>query len=210
MSSIAPASRQLMLLDVKPSGVIQSNAHARNAYGGAIQELVCAALGLLPIPINGSYEICFDAEDGRGRYYEIKSFHRFGKLVIYDWRAKKEAGAGVDLSYAILVHSVRGARSYASLWEQLRQTPSRLVVVPASVVHDAAAKVPLRKVEKPCADARNGYNRIGYKEGYRNVPIPAVTALCEKKSESGVVLFGETYPVEFWGLAPCNNPVPNL
>src|SRR4051812_26775895 len=101
-NSIAPASKQLSLLSVAPSYTITKNAQARNAYGTVAVEIVCAALNLLPIPINGNYAICFDAQDSNG-FYEIKSVHRSGKVVIYDWRMEKEASVNVPLAYAILV-----------------------------------------------------------------------------------------------------------
>src|SRR4051812_20128751 len=75
---LARASNQLQLLDVTPRYPIESNAAARNAYGSAAQEIVCAALKLRPIPINGQCDICFDAEDS-DFFYEIKSCHRSGK-----------------------------------------------------------------------------------------------------------------------------------
>ena len=56
-------SEQLSLLSIRPEYRIEGNTHARNAYGAAAQEIVCAALSLRAIPINGSCEICFDACD---------------------------------------------------------------------------------------------------------------------------------------------------
>lgn len=198
MTKLAPCCKQLPLLEVIPSGVILSNAHARNAYGCAIQELVCKTLDLYPIPINGNYAICFDAEGKDGQQYEIKSVHRQGKVVLYDWRMKKEAGAGVPLLYAVLVHCVRGARSQADLWRQIRETPCRLIVLPAETVHSVGTAYPLNTIKRESKNPRNGYTRAGYKDGYRNLPVSALAALTERKETRAVELFGQSFRVDLY------------
>lgn len=160
--------QQYSLFQLPPTGTIANNAAARNAYGSLAQELVCAALNLQPIPIDGRCAICFDAE-ANGQFYEIKSVHRSGKLVIYDWRVEKEA-AYPTLLYALWVHKVRNCRNMSDLLPAML-TNSSLWLVPASDVHKAAAAQPLRHLLNPSTDPRNGYSRAGYIRGYRNVPL---------------------------------------
>lgn len=166
---LARASKQLLLLDTPPRYQLVSNATARNAYGCAAQEIVCAALQIEPIPINGKCDICFDAESGEN-FFEIKSVHRNGKVVIYDWRMQKERGAGVPLFYAILVHTCRGERNGSMVFSAMSRFPE-ILVIPAESVHLIAEKQPARKLLAKTSDPRCGYNRKGYREGYRNLPL---------------------------------------
>lgn len=174
--TLARASRQLSLLSVAPRFSIIKNAQARNAYGQIAQEIVCAALDLLPIPISGLCSVCFDAERA-DHFYEIKSVKRTGKVVIYDWRMEKERAAKVPLSYAILVHNVRGSDGHDLLREMLASEPE-ILLIPAHVIHEIAQRFPLRTLQRVSADPRNGYSRAGYREGYRNVPVKELKTLC--------------------------------
>lgn len=169
---IKRASGQLSLLSVDPMLNASSNAEARNAYGTAAQLIVCESLGLFPIAIDGRYDICFDAELD-GIFYEIKSVHKSGKLVVYDWRLEKEMACGVLCFYAIMVHNLRGARS--DILNCLRKNIHRIVVVPLDTISSAARKCPLN-IPKPCLpdNKRNGYNRKGYCRGYRNIPVSMI------------------------------------
>lgn len=169
MHTLAPPNRQLSLLTVAPSYRITKNAQARNAYGTVAAELVCAALRLETIPINGNYSICFDAARD-GRFYEIKSVRRSGKVVIYDWRMDKEANVKVPLYYAILIHNVRKSDG-RRLVEEMTSSALELLVIEASRVHAIARAQPLQRFLQLALDPRNGYTRRGYKDGYRNVPV---------------------------------------
>lgn len=177
--TIAPPSDQPLLLHIAPSWRITKNAQARNAYGSVAQEIVCAALKLTPIPINGNYECCFDAHSARHGYFEIKSVKRVGgKVVIYDWRMAKERDAGVELHYAILCHNVRRSDG-RELVREFVESGLELLVLPAEQVHAVAAAQPLQKlmhIEQP--GKRCGYNRAGYRDGYRNVPVRELRTLC--------------------------------
>lgn len=192
MVTLAEPSDQLQLLDTPPRFRIENNAHARNAYGQAAQEIVCAALKLRSIPINGQRTICFDAKSSYGCYYEIKSVHRSGKVVIYDWRMKKEASAGVPLNYAILCHNAKGIRDGEAVFNTMNQRGLEVFVVPAAIVHELAMKEPMRQIVMceiaNCAGKRQGYSRIGYRDGYRNVPVKLL-----REHSRPVVR-----PVEFW------------
>lgn len=174
--TLARASAQLPLLSIAPRFNITKNAQARNAYGTVAAEIVCATLKLDAIPINGNYSVCFDAERN-GHFYEIKSVKRGGKVVIYDWRMEKERAAKVPLSYAILCHNVRKSNG-VNLAAEMLCSGLELLVLPAHVVHEAAARQPLRKLLRLALDPRNGYTRAGYRDGYRNVPVKKLKALC--------------------------------
>lgn len=177
--TIAPPSRQPLLLHIAPSWRITKNAQARNAYGSVAQELVCAALGITPVPINGNYECCFDAHHDEHGWVEIKSVKRTGgKVVIYDWRMAKEQASGVVLHYAILCHNVKGSDG-RQLVREFVEGGLELIVLPAEQVHALAAAQPLQKLMRAeRSGVRCGYNRKGYKDGYRNVPVSALRALC--------------------------------
>lgn len=175
---IARASGQRLLFDVPPRFRLGSNALARNAYGAAAQEIVCAALHLDPIAINGNCEFCADAERiGSGLFFEIKSCHRVGKTVIYDWRMKKEARVPVPLNYAILAHNCRKLDDGAALLQYFALGGLEIIELPASVVHECAAAEPRQAAPASKEDRRCGYSRKGYADGYRNVPLAKLRAL---------------------------------
>lgn len=176
--TIAPPDSQLSLLSVAPSFRIVKNAQARNAYGAVAAEIVCAALGLTPIPINGNYEACFDAAKCN-HFYEIKSCKRNGKVVLYDWRMRKEQKANVDLTYAILCHRVKGSDGLR-LFDEMIDEGLELIVMPAAKVHALALEQSLviPKAPKTPQAKRFGYNRAGYCEGYRNVPVALLKSMC--------------------------------
>lgn len=188
---IARASSQLQLLSVAPNFRATSNASARCAYGSAAQEIVCAALDIKPIPINGNCEVCFDAEGSHGEFYEIKSVRRGHKVVLYDWRMRKEKRAKKKLFYAILIHRIKGER-HDIMWRMLERCPE-ILIIRASLIHRIAKKYPKRKLLHKSGGPRSGYNRKGYRSGYRNVPIAAIQALT--KGERWV--FGMLYERSF-------------
>lgn len=168
---MAQPDRQIQLLDTPPRFKLGKNANARNAYGQAAQEIVCAALGLQPIRINGKCEICFDAKKDN-TYFEIKSCHRSSKVVIYDWRMKKEAAVTDPVDYAILLHNARGIKDGSLILSTFAERGLDIIQLPASTVHEIAACHPLHTMKtQAVADKKCGYQRHGYKDGYRNVPV---------------------------------------
>lgn len=173
---IARASGQRLLFDTPPRFKLGSNALARNAYGAAAQEIVCCALNLAPTAIDGNCEFCPDAENlESGIFFEIKSVHRGGKVVVYDWRMKKEARCGVPLRYAILTHNCRKLKDGDRLISDFALAGCEIISLPAAVVHDFAAVEPLQTMKNAKEDneenPRNGYSRKGYADGYRNLPV---------------------------------------
>lgn len=174
---LARASRQLLLLDTPPRFKITGNATARNAYGRAAQEIVCRALGLDAIAIDGTCETCLDAE-GRGNFWEIKSVHRTGKVVIYDFRMQKEQIAGVPLRYAILIHGVRGCRDGGRLIAAFADNAPRILSLDAVTVHLVAMRERLTEIKSTALEKgpRFGYTRAGYADGYRSVRLRELIA----------------------------------
>lgn len=201
----ALASKQISLLHVPPHYTITSNAQARNAYGAAASEIVCAALELDPIAIDGSKEVCFDASRN-GQNYEIKSVHQKSKIVVYDWRMKKEMRwmekNSNPLRYAILAHNLRQHRNGATLIETLISKGLKLIVVNASVIHREAFQLKLNTMQ---SDVQRGphfdYDRKGYADGYRNLPCEQILKLCKMRSERTFKLYGEEYSIPVYHLA---------
>lgn len=167
MRKIAPYDTQLELFQHNRVINATCTADARNAYGEAAQDIVRAVLGLQAIRINGSFTTCFDAYK-EGIYYEIKSVKSGGKVVCYDWRMEKEANSGVPLTYAILIHVIRGERE--DIIGKMSNTPLKILSIPEASVHSVAYEQVLN-VHKKFTSKRNGFNRAGYSEGYRNVPV---------------------------------------
>lgn len=188
MHTFALPNRQLNLLEVQPVFRIEGNAHARNAYGTAAQEIACAALQLSPIPIDGTKSICFDASDGV-RPYEIKSVHRNGKAVIYDWRMEKEATVP-ESRYLILRHSVRGHRDGRTLFQAFANTDLEAWIITTPSIHRIARQEKKRVMLSDSKDPRCGYSRKGYKDGYRNVGLNRFSPLLVEAQIREFVLYG--------------------
>ncbi len=188
MHTFASPSRQINLLEVQPTFQIHGNAHARNAYGTAAQEIACAALQLSPIPIDGSKSICFDASDGV-RPYEIKSVHRNGKAVIYDWRMKKEATVP-ESRYLILRHSVRGHRDGRTLFQAFADGGLEAWIITTPSIHRIARQETKRVMLSDSKNPRCGYNRKGYRDGYRNVGLNRFSSLLVEAQTREFMLYG--------------------
>lgn len=176
----AAAMTQLALLDLAPSLAIRNVAHARTVYGELAQVIACRALGLTPISIDGRCETCFDAERRdaaaaeAARFFEIKSVHRRGKLVLYQWRMEKEARFP-GLVYVLVVHQARCCQNMVELVAAYTRG-LELWLVPSPVIHAAANLAPLRQhaaatVAHAAPCARNGHLRAGYVDGFKNVPL---------------------------------------
>lgn len=164
---LAPPDAQMRLLDCAPRYRIENEAQARCAYGNAAQEIVCAALELTPIRINGNFPICFDAERA-GVYYEIKSCKRNGPVVIYNWRMEKERSVEVPLKYAILMHNAPKIRDGNNIFTLLNQRGLDLLLIDAWRVHAIA----IQQTTRHCVTKvpLHGSTRVGYRDGYRLTP----------------------------------------
>lgn len=163
-----PVERQMKLFKHFNDFDFTSVGSLRTHYGKAMEELACAFLGIYTIPINGNYDVNFDAFY-KDQFYEIKSVQASGKVVIYDWRMEKEKPFGKNLTYVFVVHKVKSAKSNRDLWRQIESKGVSIFNYPASTVHEEALKCPL-KVMNP-GNKRAGWNRKGYSNGYRNLPL---------------------------------------
>jgi len=141
----------------------------------AAQDIVCDTLGLLPIPINGKFEACFDAFRD-GWYFEIKSVKLGSAIPVYKWRIEKEqraAAHGVNLAYAILVHRLKN--EHEDIRRKLAASAYCVVIIPAALVHSLAMECREYKVERGHHwSKRNGYEREGYIEGYKLLPVKRI------------------------------------
>jgi hypothetical protein len=165
-TTLAPTDTQGRLFEVPSVLNAGSEGAARYIYGEAAQRIVYAHLGITPIPINGKFPICFDGCRGE-TYYEIKSLNfKRGKVVLYKWRMEKEESAGVPLDYILVCHDLSGDRE--DIVTAMAGRSIRFYILPSRIVHDAAKKTPLRMLKR---EAKGGYARNGYKNGYHNVSL---------------------------------------
>lgn len=167
-----PPFWQPSLIDVLPDKPISRNGEARTRYGRVVEEIACELLGLSDIPNSGSHECVFDAfHHASGYYCEIKSLRRNNKIPVYEWRRAKDRECGVPLVYVICIHDCRDRKTLADVYRTMASTMEMILVLPAWAIDLKARRCPLRRIlaETP-RDARQGYSRAGYCEGYRNVP----------------------------------------
>ena len=139
-----------------------------------MEMILTEAFKLNPIKINSLFEINFDAEREE-QFYEIKSLHRSSKLPLYDWRVAKEQSAQVKVFYLIGLHRVRGALSEVEVWEKMEDTLSEIVLLPAREIHNLARGLELKQ-NRASTNPEVGYQREGYKDGYRNVSAKSIRA----------------------------------
>lgn len=177
IQTIAPPSAQASLFSVQKVINCDSPGSARSAYGNAAQELVYTLLDITAIPINGTFTTCFDGIQG-GMYFEIKSTKlQGGKVVVYDWRIKKETEAGVPLTYLIVCHKLKGERE--DIVQAMADTGIVIYSLPAAVLHRFALDTPLRTLKPSDSNARSGYMRGEYKSGYRNIDLHTIIDSCQ-------------------------------
>jgi hypothetical protein len=123
---------------------------------------------LILFELMGVILFCLDAERDN-EFFEIKSVRIGHKVVIYDWRLKKELNSGVNVYYAILGREVKtnGTPDLISLFASRRL---ELLLIDLATVQSVADAFPLRKIKTlTVANKRNGYHRKGYEEGYKNI-----------------------------------------
>lgn len=168
-----PSHVQLPLLEVAPDKPISRAGEARTRYGKIVEEVVQSLLGLEDIPNSGTHDCVFDAYHRRsGTYCEIKSLRKKNKCPIYDWRRTKDREAGVPLAYIFGLHECSGEKSIADVLARMQDTLNVLLVLPHWAVDLEARKHPLHQIKSTltASGERNGYQRKGYREGYRNIP----------------------------------------
>jgi len=171
------AQLQERLFELMPKYSADSAGAARVAFGSAAEEIVCSALGLDRIKINGQFECNFDAEKD-GIFYEIKSVRRnSGKIVAYECRMEKDSLFD-ELFYAILTHDISGVSS--DILTRMFAT-CEILLCPAKLIRDLRLNYPIHIPKiKPERGPRFGYTRAGYVDGYRNIPVSALIHSKEK------------------------------
>lgn len=183
--TVAPPSaiNQGDLFALPPKGEFKSIASARAFSGNVVEKLVVRALGLQPIPIDGKYDVCFDAaapllddDCGPWTYFECKSVRYNSKVPLYEWRRRKDEEAGVPLVYLICCHNTKGAKSHEEMTESMANTMREVLAVTPKEI-DMLLKKENEKVCYVDGDCTSGYNRPGYNEGYRNLSVRAIRSL---------------------------------
>jgi hypothetical protein len=194
---LARASRQQELqITVRPEFKVGKNCMARNAYGAIVEQLACSALKLDHIEIDGSKDVCFDAERN-GIFYEIKSCHKNSKVVVYDFRLNKELNTGKHVFYVIVLHKVKGAKTSHELWQMFQNTELEMHVLPIYTIERICSSLPLCFVKNTWKlDQRYGYNRKGYRDGYYNIPTKAIRQISTDKVTRNFKLHGMQFQAQ--------------
>ena len=165
------SDHQTSLFEIEPVFEFGPVAARRAHYGNLMESVVCHFLKIQPLPIFSSKKINLDARSVTGdRLYEIKSVRRSSKVPLYDWRMKKEKEVN-GLFYVFAIHSINQATNATEWFNQIEDTGIRLIEVPTSEVHRMAEGLPLQ-INR--SSVKCGYNREGYKEGYRNLPVKEI------------------------------------
>jgi hypothetical protein len=167
------AERQDSFFEIAPRFVCNTPGASRVVFGAAAEEIACKVLGLDRIRINGSFEVNFDAERN-GVFYEIKSTRTAsGKIVCYNWRMKKEEQFP-GLMYCIVSHNISGAND--NVLERMAAGCS-LLLCDASKIRELINGLPEHKHKSEKKNGkRSGYTRPGYIDGYKNLPVSALTS----------------------------------
>lgn len=172
-------------------------ASARNRFGDAAEEIACKTLGLHRIPIDGRFDVCFDAQDDRGRFYEIKSVRHCSSIPLWNWRIEKDRQAGVPLSYIIVCHGTSGVKDTRELWAGLADTVREVFVVPLGIMETLHAR---GKLVKPRTSLGHGSMRKGYRDGYRLVPVSKLRNRLHSASLVGFKLYGHNFNLTVYKL----------
>lgn len=155
-----------------PSQPIDRVGKSRALSGEAMEEVINALFHLLPGPPNGSASVCPDGFTPEGRLLpcEIKSLKRGCKLPLYDFRLAKDLP---ETLYFIGVHKRGKCDNLRGIWEGMAETLKEVLIIPHAELVKLAQAQPLQtiKSQETASGARNGYQRKGYCEGYRNVPF---------------------------------------
>lgn len=174
-----PLLAQPPLFEMVPDKPIRKPGEARTRFGAVVNEIVNALLGLQDIPNSGTHDCVFDSYlRSRGAYVEVKSLRRRNKIPVYQWRIEKDKEAGVPLLYVIGVHNCTRQATLAGVWNKMAETMDQILVLPAAVIEELAAAEPLQAIKsaKTASGERNGYQRKGYCEGYKNIPWEKLVA----------------------------------
>lgn len=159
-----------------PSREIAGTGQGRALSGDAMETAIHHLFNLTPGVINSTRAVNPDAYTPDDSPVEIKSLKHGQKLIVYDWRSAKDP---IDTLYFIGIHKRPPSTNVSEIWEGLAATLREVFIIPAPVIARLAALQPLRKINttQTASGDRNGYQRAGYREGYRNVPFSALRAI---------------------------------
>ena len=193
---------QPCLLEVAPDVTFTEDAQARVHYGLIVEELVCAALDLIPLKINGKRDICFDAKS-KSTYYEIKSLAYGSDSPIYGWRVKKEIESGHTVTYAFLEHKAKKCKGTLDLLDVLAVPGNtRLTLVDLNLLVEFRKSQPIAGTKgKP----NSGYARGGYARGYRSVSPKKLVERHEadtRVSSLTVELYDRRFSMDVYKVGP--------
>lgn len=188
-----PDHIQPNLFDVLPDKEYETAGSSRTHTGAIVEEVLASILDLTPIQNSGEYDIVYDAH-GHGTYVEAKSVNWRSAIPLYEWRRKKDRHSGVPLVYAVGLHRLHGCAGIRETYSELSRTLDTVLVLPFHVLDRLAPKFRKRQLVKGNPDSRAGYERKGYCDGYRNVPVKRLVNLRYKPP---VKVEAWVYGVEF-------------
>lgn len=184
---------QEKLFEIAPQFKVTSIGACRVAFGAAAEIIACKVFGLDRIAINGQFEVNFDAERD-GVFYEIKSVRESsGKIVCYDWRMKKEEGFP-DLVYVIVIHRISGVTE--NIVERMAAS-CRILLCSGSLIRELSKGLTKNVHKIKEGSERYRYNRKGYIDGYRNLPVKSILSHVRIRLGIAVDFYGvsRTIPV---------------
>jgi hypothetical protein len=176
------------LIDVIPDRGDLTPGQVRVYSGNVVEAIMRQCLDLTDVPINGRYKINFDAYRS-GTYFEIKSVREAGKIPLYDFRLKKERDAGVPLLYLFGVHRSKGMGTVIDILNGMTSTMRVVYCLTLGEVRGLVNEYPLKSIK---TEGGAGYQREGYRDGYRILPIYRVHQKCHR-------MLG-TYAGKYFGL----------
>lgn len=197
-----PKSTQPFLFIPKYSGVITTDGEARVRMGLRIENLVCDLLHLTNIPINGQYDVNFDAGHYTSEgeiFFEIKSVQQGGHSIIYLFRLEKELAAqkqtGCPVFYLFCTHKVKGVISQDAITQGLLSGAINIYAVPLNLVNKLSKDLRVRKVHSHTL----GYGRKGYCDGYISFPTKDLPTICDYTFHCGVQIDGKHKSIKVHG-----------
>ncbi len=165
-------------------------ASARTRFGDAAEEIACKALNLNRIPTDGRFDVCFDAQDNRGRFFEIKSVRQNSSIPLWNWRIEKDRKAGVPLYYIVVCHDTGGVKDTRELWAGLAETVREVFIVPLGIMESFHSE---GKHVTPKTFKEHGSMRKGYCDGYRLVAVKKLRNRLQSASLTGFKLYGHNF-----------------
>lgn len=190
VKTVEEPTRQARLFSEPDLIKFPSLASARTRFGDAAEELACKALGLDRIPTDGRFDVCFDAQDRQGNFFEIKSVKQGGSIPLWNWRIDKDRKAGVPLFYVIVPHKTGGVKDTHELWAGLADTVTEVYIVPLGIMETLHGK---GKQVTPNTFKEHGSMRKGYCDGYRLVSVKSLSSRLHSTKFQKFSLYGHSF-----------------